>query len=231
MYNFYQTKILKNINEYPPVRVNIELLILYYLIKHFNCNKILEIGFSQGLSLGAMIEASPKGSELTAVDIELHTNMFNQYYSNDSACRIIKLIEINSNDFISSQSYNFIHVDGDHSYPQAFNDITKVIPMLDRTGILMIDDYAMLGVDQSIDKMMLTAELVPFMISEQASWWHYPDHDASNFLDNVIDTTFSAFCTLPNIVYKSHNVKKVECLPAITKNNDVFTLICEKYRI
>jgi predicted O-methyltransferase YrrM len=231
MYNFYQTKILKNINEYAPMRVNVELVILYYLIRYFNCNEILEIGFYEGLTFGTLIEAASKNSRLTAVDINFRSEMFNKYYSDNLPDKTINLIKINSNDFDSKQTYDFIHVDGNHSYPQAFNDIKKAITLLEKTGILMIDDYEMPGVDQSIDEIMRSTELVPFMISEQASWWHYPEHNASDFLDNILDHTFSSFCMLPNIDYKSHMVKKVKCLPAITNNNNVFTLICKEYKI
>jgi hypothetical protein len=214
------------------MRVNVDLLALYYLIAYFKCNKILEIGFYEGLSFGSMIEAAPHGSRLTAIDVNFRNKLFNKYYSNDSLHKILSLITTNSKDFVSDQTYDFILIDGDHSYPQAFNDIIKVIPMLEKTGILMIDDYAWPGVDQSINEMMMrNTGLVPFMIGEQTSWWHYQNHDASDFLDNVIDSAFSSFCTLPNVDYKSHTVKKIECLPAITKNNDVFALICEKYKI
>ena len=77
--------------------------------------------------------------------------------------------------------------------------------------------------------MLSNANFVPFLMDEQAVFFHHISHNAAEFLDNELEKIFSTFATLPNITYKSFTVKKINCQLAITENNDIFSLICNRY--
>lgn len=232
---FFETQLIKLLDRFDfNMRINVELLLVFYLVKYFNLSNILEIGFFQGQTFASLLEATPDVSHLTAVDIKLQLEIFNQFYKNskDTQNKIINLKEMPSDQFRSDSKYDFINVDGDHSYPVAFNDIVNASTMITQNGILMIDDYKGIYVDRSIDEFIkLNTGFVPFIISEQASWWHHESQDATDFLDNVLEQIFSPFCSLYNTKYKSFDVKEIKCCSAITTNNDIFKLICEKYKI
>jgi len=234
-HRFYKSQLITIIDEYDlRMRINIDLLLTFYLVHHFKSSNILEIGFYQGKTFAAFVEATLPGSQLTAIDSDLQLTVFNKYYKDSKYTqdKIINLIEIPSEDFNSAEKYDFINVDGNHNYPNAFNDIMKSILLMNQTGILMIDDYKCLGVDQSINKLItMNTGFVPFMISEQTSWWHHNSHDATEFLDVILEKTISPFCSLYNNKYKSFDVKEIKCMPAITEHDDVFKLICEKYKL
>ena len=228
---FHQTKIFKNLNNYDKMRVNFELLLIFKLIRYFKLNKILEIGFHQGKSFGAMIEATGDSGDLTAVDIVINRTLYDKIYHDISATnnKKINLLTMSSSDFVGDPaSYDFINVDGDLSL--GYNDIIMASKLIKQTGIIMIDDYIYQSVDQAIDKFLkLNTNFVPFLMDEQAVFFHHVSHDASEFLDSTLENIFSSFASLSNITYKSFIVKKINCLSAITKNEDIFSLVCKRY--
>lgn len=230
---FHQTESFKNLNNYKGMRVNFELLLIFKLIKWFKLNKILEIGFNQGKSFGAMIEAVDDNSELNAVDIVIDRTLYDKIYHNSSIInnKKINLLTMSSSDFVDHPaSYDFINVDGDHTMPQVLDDIIMSSKLIKQNGIIMIDDYILSDIDLAIDKFLtLNTDFVPFLMDEQAVFFHHISHDASKFLDIELENIFSLFASLDNITYKSFIVKKISCLPAITINEDIFSLICQRY--
>lgn len=233
---FFETKIIQILDEFNDLsfRVNIEKLIIFYIIQYFKLSNILEIGFCRGESFAAMLEATAADSELTAIDIHLQLGIYNKYYANSvhERGKNINLIEIDSAKFTSEEKYDFINVDGNHSAQTALNDITKSLSMIQQNGILMIDDYKLNGVDQAVDEIIkMNTGFVPFLVGEQASFWHHESHDAAEFLDVKLEELLSPFCSLYNIKYKSYEVKEISCLPAITNHNDIFKIVCERYKI
>lgn len=233
---FYETQFIRIFNESykNSMRVNIDSVLVYYLIKFFKFSNILEIGFYQGETFAVMIEATEKSSNLTAIDINLQLDIYNKYYNNSifTQNKDINLIEIDSEKFTNKEKYDFINIDGNHTEAYAFNDIINGLSMIQPNGIIMIDDYKLNDVNSAIDKLLKTnTKFVPFLISEQTSFWHHVNHDAVEFLDNILEELLAPFCSLYNTNYKSHAVKEIRCLPAITNNNDIFKLICERYKI
>ena len=232
-YNFYKSVALKNLNEYFPMRVSIDLSLVYYLIKFFQPRSILEIGVNQGLTFGLMFEAAPVDCSLTGIDLPTQVyfaNLFRKHYNADT--ERIKFIEISSDDFVSDHCYDFINVDGDHNMPRQYTDIVKSADMLNDHGILMIDDVDMPGVDKAINKFLSEqSEIVPFLLSTQTLFLHKPQyHRAGEFLD-ALSAKFADFCTFEVYNYKSHSVPKISCISAIIKHTDIFKMICEKYSI
>lgn len=233
-YQFVNTQIFKNQSEYTDgIRVNFELLLVYCLIKYFNFNEILEIGFRQGKTFGALIEATTHGS-LTAVDIDFDMSLYDKFYKDSEYVKNkeIKFLKMSSLDFVDTKKYDFINVDGDHTMPVVLKDLIKSVKLIKNTGILMIDDYALSDIDFAIDELLkLNTNFVPFLIDEQAIYFHHVSHDASNFLDFELKKIFETFCNISYISYKNFHVTKISCLPAVADHDDIFSLICKKYSL
>jgi len=232
---FHQTESFKNLNNYKGMRLNFELLLIFKLIKYFKLNKILEIGFRQGKSFGAMIEATNDVGDLTAVDIVMDRTLYDKIYHCSSIInnKKINLVTMPSSDFVDHPaSYDFINVDGDHTMPQVLDDIIMSSKLIKQNGIIMVDDYRVPDVNIAIDKFLtLNTDFVPFLIDEQAIFFHHTSHNASDFLDIELEKIFSSFASLDNITYKSFIVKKIKCLPAVTTHEDIFSLICQRYNL
>ena len=230
---FHETTTFKNLNMYlGKNRLNFELLLLFYLIRYFNPKTLLEIGVDEGCSFGVMMEAAIDNSQLTGIDIRLDRTLFDSIY-NDSQHNVnkkITLLKMSSLDFTDNNKYDFINVDGDHTMPVVYHDLVNASKLINQTGIIMIDDYALDGVDTAINQFLnLGTDFVPFLIDEQCVYFHHISHGADQFLDVELEKIFASFCSLSNTTYKSFLVKQIKCLPAVTSNNDVFSLICKQY--
>jgi hypothetical protein len=235
MLNFSDTKIFKNLNEYDPMRVNVGLLLVFKLAQHFKFFDILEIGFHQGLTFATLLEANAVGS-LTAVDKRLGLLLYEKFYKNTPTVenKEIQLLHTTSMDFnANGKKYDFINVDAGHSMPGVLNDLIKATELINRSGIIMIDDYEWTDVDYAIDELLkMNTGFVPFLMDNQAVFFHHKSHDAVEFLDVVCKNTFESFCYIEHTEYKNYsNVLKISALKGITTNNDVFSLICEKYKL
>jgi len=233
---FCDTIIFKNLDCYSKsMRVNIELLLIFNLIKYFQYKKILEIGFFEGKTFSTILESIKSTGELTAVDPFINRTIFDKLYGN---CEIVSnnkitFLPIKSENFKSQLNYyDFINVDGDHSIPVVLKDLQLAFKMIKIDGIVMIDDYALDDVDYAIEQCIkLNTDFVPFLMCEQSVFFHHVSHDAASFLDNEISNLFSMFCDVSNVEYKNYHVKKISCLPAITNNDDIFSLVCERYKL
>jgi len=236
-YQFVNTQVFKNLPEYLKGggRVNFEFLLIHCLLKYFNFNEILEIGFKKGQTFGVLIEATTPGASLTAVDVEYDMSLYDKFYKDSEHIKNkqIKFLKMSSADFIDTdKKYDFINVDGDHTMPIVLVDLINSTKLIKNTGIIMFDDYTLPDVDFAIDELLkLNTDFVPFLIDEQAVYFHHVSHDASNFLDFELKEIFETFCDISYISYKNFHVSKISCLPAITNHNDVFSLICEKYNL
>lgn len=224
----------KNLSNYTDMRVNVELPLIFHLIKHFDLKSFLEVGFFQGNTFGVYVEACQAGSRLTALDIDMSkSGLHDSIYASSDAIKNkeIELVEIDSLEYTPTRKYDFINIDAAHCYPRTLDDIERYIKHIESFGILMIDDYLVDGVDRSIDEFMQNHDdWVPFLLGEQSAFFHHVSHDAVEFLDVTLET-FGSFCALDNIIYKNHLVKKVSCLPIITNQNDIFFLVCQRTNI
>lgn len=231
---FHETQVFKNLNRYSGKnRLNFELTLLFYMIKYFVPKTILEIGFDEGCSFGVMLEATTSNSQLTGVDIRLDRTLFDSIYNNTHhiVTKNIALLNMSSLDFTDiNNKYDFINIDGDHSMPTVAHDLVNASKLIKQSGIIMIDDYAWKGVDTAIDQFLtLNTDFVPFLIDEQCVYFHHISHSADEFLDVELKKIFASFCSLSNTTYKSFFVKQIQCLPAVTNNLDIFSLICKRY--
>ena len=229
MKHFYQTTALAIYKEFDTcIRDLPSLITVFYLIQYFNCKKILEVGFYQGQTFGAMLEAAAAGSQLTTIDPVLRTNIYNKYYhnSNHTKDKHVDLLEIKFEDFKSTETYDFILVDSGMpsdewiNTPTSLDDAVKLdvdrsdhlirsLQYATNNTIIALDDYRRLPAE--VDRFLSSqTEFVPFLMDGTTLYFHKSAHNASDFLDNFLESKISNSCSLYNIEYRNYIIKNVE---------------------
>lgn len=80
-----------------------------------------------------------------AVNTILSSGFKGQIFAFDCDTQATNNLNLGSADF---NKFDFIHVDGDHSYEGALHDLELVLPLLDDNGIIIVDDITY---EQSVD--------------------------------------------------------------------------------
>ena len=121
-----------------------------------NLNKILEIGSYEGRSAcWFLTNTLAINGELTCVDNWTASDTsYAKFIKNVSKCKTkeqsVKIIKKNSYDALcelnaNNQSYDLIFIDGGHTALQCLSDIILSFNLLNKNGILVIDDYLLTG--------------------------------------------------------------------------------------
>jgi hypothetical protein len=201
------------------------------LLTEFKFDKFLEIGMYQGLTTGLFFDSNKQAS-VVAIDPFEHISLFDDIYSEHKIN--LTFIKKQSQDVdLSGQVYDFILIDGDHSYQMARNDIFKCLPCLQQHSILAIDDYKMPGVAKAIEDLYNTNnDWVPFLQSEQTQFWHHRGCDRGNFLDSLLTNVIANFIFLHNITdHHGNTVCSATTLKIFTDRLDFFNLALEQFDV
>jgi ubiquinone/menaquinone biosynthesis C-methylase UbiE len=160
------------------------MFLLHKVCEYFEPKEILEIGFFHGQSFGIVVDACPDDAKFTAVDISFEgKKTFDLFFENQTNMEFI--LTDSKNLSINNRKYDFIMVDGDHSYEYASNDISKALSLINEQGILCVDDFNMEGVWQSIrEQLNGQTDWVPFLMGTQSMFFHHRSHSADYFLDH-----------------------------------------------
>jgi len=132
--------------------------------KHFGIKEIsvLEIGVFQGKCFAELLKSKEKIKISSYTGVDPYSGgggdpYLGSYWNNNSEATGIYLsskaffeenggvlIRKTSEEFYSSstKTYDFIYVDGNHTYKEALWDMTKWFSRLNDGGLLMVDDYA-----------------------------------------------------------------------------------------
>jgi SAM-dependent methyltransferase len=238
MQKLHQSTVLNNLDQFKLgaadcelMRDDLEMLLYWKIVKYTRPNSILEIGTYAGQTLGLMIEASGSiDGTYTSVDINVsRLSAFKTLFKNLN----VEYLNIDSKELNLNRKYDVIHIDGDHSYEYAANDIEKVSSCLHNNSILIIDDYQLPGVDQAIDEL-LSGELqfIPFMQGHQATFFHHQYQDLNYFLDNYICSNgINEFIEFRNVNYKGHTVLKVDMPVIFAKHHHLFLQALKLYDV
>jgi predicted O-methyltransferase YrrM len=224
---FQSTKFWQNYTQYDKViehssmRSTVDAVIYWKILTNFSFNEFLEIGVYQGLTTGLFFETSP-GAHVTAID---PTDRLDLFYKNYSEYKEqFTFINNQSQKITLDKMYDFILIDGDHSYLPVKTDIEKCLPMLTKTGILAIDDYKLPGVALAIEDLYnLKTDWVPFLRAEQTEFWHHRECDRGLFLDSLFTDPISKFIFIRNEVDKFNNTI------CVAKTLGIFTDILEYF--
>lgn len=207
---FQDTKFWKNYQRYDRVvesssmRSTIDGLIYWKLLTAFNCDNFLEIGVYQGLTTGLFFQSNPN-AKVVAIDPFDRLDLFRAIYP--EAQQNFHFINDFSSNVQIKGTYDFILIDGDHSYASALQDIKSCLPLLSPTGILAIDDYKMPGVAKAITELYnCESGLVPFLKAEQSIFWHRASNDRGDFLDGLLVDPINKFVFIENETDQFGNV-------------------------
>ncbi len=234
---FHQSKILNNLSTFQTnvthnniMRDHESMYLLWKTIKYYQPKSILEIGFYKGQSLGLMIEAAPMAN-VVSVDINYqYIKDFQTMFPSNN----VEFIHTDSKNLSLNQKFDFVSIDGDHSYSGIVNDIEKCLPLLHENSILIVDDYKFFnGVSQAVaEKLLGQNNFVPFMCSEQQMFFHHHTHSADNFLDQCITASGADFIEFQNINYYGYTVLQGQIfIEAIANNVEIFKSMIEYYDI
>jgi hypothetical protein len=234
---FQDTRFWKNYHDYDRIvlqssmRSTVDAIIYWRLLNYFKFNKFLEIGIYQGLTTGLFFEANPDATVI-AIDPVNHLELFYKNYP-EYQTQFTFINELSQSVDLGNNMYDFILIDGDHSYEPAVSDILNCLPRLNTTGILAIDDYKMPGVASAIqDLYNLKTDWVPFLKSEQTEFWHHCSCNRDNFLDSLFTDPISKFIFIENIIDQHNNsVCSAKTLGIFTDQLEYFNMALQHYNI
>lgn len=192
----HKSKVLANLDQF---RINdasvtktglmrsmLDMFLMWQVIQHFGPRQFFEIGFAAGQSMGIMYEASGQKGRYVSVDKDYrdrnifdgvfpgHAVLFNEQDSAD--------LELDPD-----QQFDFVHIDGDHSYEMVRNDLNKIWPSMHERTILYMDDYRVPGVDQAIQHEILAkTDFRPFLYGDQSVFFHHQGQPKDVFVDDVL---------------------------------------------
>jgi len=203
------------------MRSTVDAVIYWKLLTHFPFKEFLEIGVYQGLTTGLFFETCPN-AHVTAIDPTDRLDLFYKNYSDFQSQ--FRFVQNQSQKITLDKIYDFILIDGDHSYLAAKSDIEKCLPALSPRGILAIDDYKLPGVAGAIEDLYnLHTDWVPFLRAEQTEFWHHRSCDRGDFLDSLLTDPISKFIFIKNEVDKFNNTV------CIAKTLGIFTDLLEYF--
>jgi hypothetical protein len=180
---FYQCGVWKkrDIFQYDN-RTTVDSFLLFYLIKYLQPTRILEIGVREGWTTGIYLDSS-QHSIVEGVDLNFRPMKLSNIF--DSLERFTAIRETSKNIKFNHQ-FDFINVDGDHSYEFAYNDIEKALQHIAPNGIIMIDDIGDTDVFNACNEFILSGKLQPVFQTMQALYCIRPGENvllAPYFID------------------------------------------------
>ncbi len=155
-----------------------EIFARYYNGKHqiakrFGATRILEIGIRAGYSAHAFLTANP-AAKYIGIDLETDDyGGYSEYNTTDHALKLLKdfdhTILIANSHSISKLygSFDFIHIDADHSFVGAYMDMILAWHSLTDNGVMVVDDYLHLpAVKRAVDEFIVQNKCSHELISD-----------------------------------------------------------------
>ena len=223
-------------NRYWKPRDCIGYYVYWKLCEYFKPKSVLEIGFLEGLTFGLLFESTGADTKYVCVDIDLSPkeNYFDFIFSDDLKYKSITFIETDTKNLKLDQQFDLVHIDGSHSYEYVKNDLLKVLPLLHKNSILIMDDLTehYPDVSQVVDEHLLGQHnFVPFLSTDREMFFHHVSHSADDFLDNFIQKDSTDIITFFNYDYKGFTVLKGHVANFFNDNQSIFIDQLKKYNL
>jgi predicted O-methyltransferase YrrM len=211
------------------MRLSNDIYLMWKTCEYFRPKSILEIGFYAGQTLGLLLEAAGADANFTSVDI---CYKFKEPFDQLFPTYNVKFLEMPSKNLALTEQFDFIHIDGDHSYQTVLNDVFKVLPLMHKNTILCMDDFCLPGVDQVIKEHLLGQhDFVPFMSGDQEMFFHHVNHTADTFLDTWIQEKAKNFIYFHNKDYYGHTLLESKTPNLFVDNLSMFLQALEFYNL
>jgi predicted O-methyltransferase YrrM len=237
---FYQSQVLANLENFRVaytynssglMRERIDMFLLWKTIEYFQPKNLLEIGFFAGQTAGIITESAGPDATLTSVDIDFSRRIiFEKIFLNHN----INFIKTDSLqlELDSNKKYDFISIDGNHDYSYVLNDFNKCFPHMHKNTILYMDDYCFPGVEQVIcEELLGKNDFVPFMMGDQAMFFHHISHSADEFLDEWIQDKSKNFIYFENVEIFGVQVLRSRLPNIFVEHPTLFTQALEFYKL
>lgn len=206
-----------------------DMFLIWKTCEYFQPKNILEIGFYKGQTLGLIYEASGTDSQFTSVDIRYQRkDLFDQLFPNPAG----KFLNISSKDLTLDEKFDFVHIDGNHSYEYVLNDVHKVLPWLHNNSIICMDDFNLPGVDQVIkEHLMGQHDFVPFMSGDQEMFFRHVSYATDEFLDHWIQDKANNFIYFHNWDYHGYTLLESKTPNLFVENRSMFLQALQFYNL
>lgn len=210
-----------------------DIYLMWKVCEYFQPKSILEIGFFAGQTFGQILEATPTDAKLVSVDIDYSNRpIFQQVFQHEPKAQQIQFIETNSMNLELTESFDFIHIDGEHTYEYALNDLTKSLTMMHKNTILCMDDFNTPGVGQVIDEHLLGQhDFVPFLSGDQEMFFHHRSHSADIFLDEWLQEGARNFIYFSNYDFHGFTVLRAQTPKIFEENRSIFQQALQFYNL
>ena len=234
----HQSQALKNFSIFETnlssarlMRDHESMYLLWKIIEYFEPKNILEIGFGKGQTLGLVCEVANPNSKIVSVDISYqYLDEFTKLFPDKE----VTFIEIDSKNLMLDQTFDFIIVDGDHSYSGVKKDLENCFSMLDQNGILVMDDWLHFdGVSQVVQENLLGQyDFVPFLCTNQQMFFTHVSQPKDYFLDEYLVKNAVDFIEFSNMEFHGFQVLKAQIyINAIFKDTNIFRSLLEFYNV
>jgi predicted O-methyltransferase YrrM len=210
------------------LRVAPDSFFLFELIKYLNPQKILEIGFSEGFTVGLYLDAVPTVI-VDCVDLSWQHSKIFSVGADQSRTKLHK-IDSRQLDFVSE--FDFINVDANHDYEFALNDINKALQALKPSGLIMIDDWPGEGVTRAVKECLEKQLITPLFQTEQMLFAVRGNEqiDLNPYFDSMRERT-QEFTTWHQENYFGHQITRVRYQQCWTRYPDLFHKLIELYEL
>jgi SAM-dependent methyltransferase len=234
----HQSRVLKNFSIFETnlcinglMRDHESMYVLWKILEYFDPKNILEIGFGKGQTLGIVCEVAGPKSKIVSVDISYqYLDAFTKLFPDKE----VTFIEIDSKNLMLDQTFDFIIIDGNHSYDAVKKDLENCFSMLDQTGILVMDDWLNFdGVSQVVQENLLGQHgFVPFLCTSQQMFFTHVSQSKDYFLDDFLVKNAVDFVEFANIELHGFQVLKAQIyINAIFKDTNIFRSLLEFYDV
>jgi hypothetical protein len=213
------------------MRSTVDAIAYWRLLNYFEFKTFLEIGCYQGLTTGLFFESN-NNANVVGVDPVNRLELFYKNYPEFQ--NQFTFINQKSQDIeLNSHLYDFILIDGDHSYQAAKQDIFKFFKCLKNTSVLAIDDFRMPEVARATEDLYnLNNNWVPFLQAEQTQFWHHRSVERGDFLDSLLTDPIKNFIFVENIVdHHGNSICSLKTLPIFTDLIEYFDMALKHYNI
>lgn len=242
----HQSETLKHINRFGWTQYNhgrywlprdcIGIYTYWKICEYFKPKSVLEIGFLEGLTFGILFESTDVDTKYVCVDINFSSKekYFDFIFKDDPKYDSITFIETDSKNLKLTQSFDLIHVDGDHTYEYVKNDVLKILPLLHKNSILIMDDVTEHNPDvNTVIKELLLGQhdFVPFLSADREMFFHHVSHSADDFLDNFLSKDATDIMTFFNYQYEGFTISRGHIANFFNDNTSIFIDQLRKYNL
>jgi hypothetical protein len=202
---FYQLQTYQHLDKFcmKDSRNFLDLLLLQKLIGLSEVKNILEIGYYEGLTFGVLYESSVADTKLTSCDITYNHDIFRKFYNTKKCCTFH---QCKSSELTLDQQYDFILIDGDHTYETVIEELSMLDTWATSDCIIMIDDHNLPGVKQALAEFILVANFSPVLIGPQQVFLVRKGNDSFYNLINQLKTELQCVSTWSTVLWNNWSI-------------------------